>query len=69
MVDERAHLAQAEGHISGVKEHIARQEQLIARLVGQGHDVERAEHFLSILMNTLNGFETHRRAIIRRVAE
>jgi len=69
MVDERAHLAQADGHIEGANLHIARQEQLIARLAGQGHDVERAEHFLSVLMDTLKGFESHRRAILRRLAE
>jgi hypothetical protein len=69
MVDERAHLAQADRHIAGAKAHIARQEQLIVRLSATGHDVRGAEHFQSVLMDTLKGFERHRRAILHRLAE
>jgi len=69
MADERAHLAQADGHIAGAKTQIARQEQLIARLTADGHQVRDAESFLSVLMDTLKGFETHRRAILHRLGE
>ena len=69
MADERAHLAQADRHIASAKAHITKQEQLIARLAGNGHDARSAGHFLSVLMDTLKGFETHRRAILHRLAD
>ena len=69
MVDERAHLAQADGHIAGAKAHIAAQEQRIAYLAANDHDVRNAENFLSVLSDTLKAFERHRRAILRQLAE
>ena len=67
MVDERAHLAQADRHIARAKTNIAKQEQLIVGLAVNGRQVRDAESFLSVLMTTLNAFETHRRAILLRL--
>jgi predicted lipid-binding transport protein (Tim44 family) len=69
MVDERAHLAQADGHITGAKAHIAAQAQRIARLAANGHEVRDAESFLSVLRDTLKAFQRHRRAILRQLGE
>jgi hypothetical protein len=65
--DESAHLAQADRHISGAKQRIVRQRQLIARLAATGHDVRNAESFLSILWDVLSTYEHHRLLILDRL--
>ena len=53
MADERAHLAQVDRYIAETKEHIRKQEQLIERLCVRGHNLGKAEDFLSVLVSSL----------------
>ena len=62
-------IAQADRHIAGAKANIAKQERLIVWLAANGHHVRDAESLLSVLIETLKGFEVHRRAILGRLAE
>jgi len=67
MADELARLAQADQHIAGVKERINKQQELIERLVAEGHSVRDAEGFLSALNGVLSAFESHRLLILHRL--
>jgi ferritin-like metal-binding protein YciE len=67
MVDERAHLAQVDRHIAETKEHIRKQEQLIARLTARGRNLDEAEHFLSVLGGTLKVLKQQRLLILDRL--
>jgi hypothetical protein len=60
MVDERAHLAQVERHISGAKERLRQQEQLIERLAAKGYNINEAQNLLEALKGTLDAFECQR---------
>jgi hypothetical protein len=66
MADERAHLAQADRHNAGAKQHIRKQERLVERLAAKGYPVENAENFLSALV-ALNTLERHRLLILDRL--
>jgi hypothetical protein len=67
MADERAHLAQVDRYIAETKEHIRKQERLIKRLSVRGA-LDEAEHFLSVLIGTLNGLERQRLLILDRLS-
>jgi ferritin-like metal-binding protein YciE len=67
MVDERAHLAQVDRHIAETKEHIRKQEQLIARLTARGRNLDEAEDFLSVLGGTLKVLKQQRLLILDRL--
>jgi hypothetical protein len=58
------HLEQAERRIAEGKDHIARQEGIIARLVSRGHDTSEAEVLLATLLNSQRLHEQHRRSIL-----
>ena len=66
MADERAHLAQMDRYIAETKEHIRKQERLIKRPSVRGA-LDEAEHFLSILIGTLNGSERQRLLLLDRL--
>jgi hypothetical protein len=66
MADERAHLAQVARYIAETKEHIRKQERLIKRLSVRGA-LDEVEHFLSVLIGTLNGLERQRLLILDRL--
>jgi hypothetical protein len=67
MASEFAHLTQADQHIAGAKERIARQRRLIERLAAGGHSVTDAEGFLFALTGVLSAFESHRRLILSQL--
>jgi ferritin-like metal-binding protein YciE len=67
MVDERAHLAQVDRHIAETKEHIRKQEQLIARLTARGRNLDEAKDFLSVLGGTLKVLKQQRLLILDRL--
>jgi len=67
MVDERAHLAKADGHIALANQYILKQEQLIERLAAKGYPVEEAENFLSVLVGSRNVLRHHRLLILDRL--
>jgi len=67
MADELARLAQADQHIAGVKERINKQQELIERLVAEGHSVRDANSFLSALTGVLSAFKSHRLLILDRL--
>jgi len=67
MASKVAHLTQADQHIAGAKERIARQQQLIERLAADGHSVRDAEGFLSALTGVLSAFESYRRLILNQL--
>jgi hypothetical protein len=67
MADDVARLAQADQLIARVKEHINKQQELIERLVAEGHTVRDAEGFLSALTGLLSAFESHRLLILDRL--
>jgi hypothetical protein len=58
------HLEQAERRIAEGKDHIARQEGIIARLVSCGHDTSEAEALLVTLLESQRLHEQHRRSIL-----
>jgi hypothetical protein len=67
MDDGVDHLTQADQHIAGAKERIARQRQLIGRLAARGHSVKDAEGFLFALSGVLSAFESHRLLILKQL--
>src|SRR5262245_65817880 len=64
---ERAHLLQANRHVTLAKLYILQQEQRIARLAAKGHDTQDAEDFLDVLTKSLRTFEQHRLLILDRL--
>ncbi len=60
-------LAQAERHISGVKQHIAQQYARIEQLQRLGKDTDLAERLLEVMERTLGCYETHRQMIEQRI--
>jgi hypothetical protein len=67
VADERAHLAQADRHIAECEVSIARQERLIAWMEQRGQRTDLALETLQTFKVTLQGFENHRRQILKQL--
>jgi hypothetical protein len=68
MVDEAAHLIEADRHLAQLRSFIRKQEQLIAKLDLGGHDTADAMNFLGLLTSTLTVQENHRTLILDNLA-
>jgi hypothetical protein len=66
MFDEREHFAQADQHVSELKERIARQRSVVERAKQRGHSTAAAESMLHALERSLRAFEKHRQVIFDR---
>ena len=67
MFDERDRFAQADRHVSVLKERIIRQRAVLVRAQQKGHATEAAESLLRTLEESLRGFEKHRQVIFDRL--
>jgi hypothetical protein len=67
MSDERDHFAQADRHVSELKERITRQRAVLVRAQQKGHATEAAESLLRTLEESLRVFEKHRQVIFDRL--
>jgi hypothetical protein len=61
-------LAQADRHIAEGEARLARQADLVARLMADGHDTALAEMVLETMESTLASFRNHREPILREIA-
>ena len=59
--------AQADRHVSVLKERIIRQRAVLVRAQQKGHATEAAELLLRTLEESLRGFEKHRQVIFDRL--
>ena len=64
---ERDHFAQADRHVSELKERISRQRAVIERARQRGHPTEAAESLLRTLESSLRTFEKHRQLVFERL--
>ena len=64
MFDERDRFAQADRHVSVLKERIIRQRAVLVRAQQKGHATEAAELLLRTLEESLRGFEKHRQVTL-----
>jgi hypothetical protein len=67
MFDERDRFAQADRHVSELKERITRQRAVLVGAQQKGHATEAAESLLRTLEESLRVFEKHRRVIFDRL--
>ena len=67
MFDERDRFAQADRHVSVLKERIIRQRAVLVRAQQKGHATEAAESLLRTLEESLRVFEKHRKVIFDRL--
>jgi hypothetical protein len=68
MVDETAHLAQADRHIAEAQRHIADQEQRLTKFDMSGRDTVEGKRLLELFRETLEQMQIHRRMILERIA-
>lgn len=68
---ERAHLRKAEADIASAREHIKRQEALLARLEDLDHnkEAEVARSVLQTMRQTLRVMEEHRQIILDQLSD
>ena len=62
-------LAQAARHIAAGEARLARQADLIARMVADGHDTVLPEELLDTMERTLAAMRAHRELILREIAD
>ncbi len=63
------HFRIAEEKLADARERVARQRELIARMVERGHDVIMAESVLVTMRETLAAMEKHYLIIVRELQE
>ena len=64
---ELEHLRKADADIADGLKRVERQQELIARLQAQGHDVTTAKTLLATMQETLAAMEQHRLAIVQEL--
>ncbi|MBZ6075615.1 hypothetical protein [Microvirga puerhi] len=67
MVDETAHLAQADRHIAAAELRITEQEQRVAAAEAAGEDTTESKRLLENFRETLEQLYIHRRMIIEEM--
>jgi hypothetical protein len=66
---ERAHLAEADRHLTNGKRRVARQQRLVAELKADGHSTAKAQQLLRTMQESLAQYEIHRQAIVDKLTK